>query len=151
MDVSEVSAPPDANAAAESSLANLTRDAVRYARTWSKLAASEAALAKINLARMLLGAVLFCALVPSAFIVFDALLVAMAFDLLHDWVLAIGAVALLDLGLLLTLLWLLRSWWRTLSLPRSRAALTDLWRADLWRRDNDAGTNGPGAAAHSSG
>jgi hypothetical protein len=37
-------------------------------------------------------------------------------------------VALLDIAALLGLLWLLRSWWRTLSLPHSRQALTRLWR-----------------------
>jgi len=55
-DVGEVSAPlPDPAAGAQApSLADLARNSTRFARAWANLVASEAALARINLGRMLL-------------------------------------------------------------------------------------------------
>ena len=53
----------------------------------------------------------------------DALLAALALRLLGDWILAVVCVLLVNAGLLALTLVLLRGWWQSLSLPRSRAAL----------------------------
>ncbi len=110
-------------AAGDASIAALVRQTADYARAFGNLAASEAALARINLIRLLGVALLVPALALGVLIGIDALVAAVAFDLIRDWSLAIVCMLLLNLGLLLAAFVLLRRWWRTLSLPRSRAAL----------------------------
>jgi len=111
---------------ADASFATLARDTAEYARAWGSLAASEAALAKINLVRLLVLALIVPALALGVVLGIDALLAALAFRLLQNWGLAIASVVLVDLGLLLGVFALLRQWWRSLSLPRSRAELSRL-------------------------
>jgi hypothetical protein len=61
----------------------------------------------------------------------DAVVAALLFALAGNWLIAIGSMAVLNFVLLLVLLWLVRSWWRTLSLPQSREALSRLWRSHV--------------------
>jgi hypothetical protein len=53
----------------------------------------------------------------------DALLAALALRVLGDWTFAVVCVLVVNVALLLLTFVLLRRWWRSLSLPRSRAAL----------------------------
>ena len=117
-EASPSSAPEDV------SLADLARNTAEYARAWGSLAASEAALAKVNFIRLAVCALLVPALALGILLGFDALLVALAFRWLQDWSLAVTCVLLLNIAALLGLFALLRRWWRTLSLPRTRAALS---------------------------
>lgn len=139
-----VDAPP----APDSAIADLARHGIDYARAWGDLFVSEAALAKINLYRLAIGALLVPAIAVGVIIGLDALLAAVVFELLRHWMLAVGAIVLLNVGLLFGLLWLLRAWWRTLSLPQSREAMIRLWTAnandnvDTNRQETD--THGPG-------
>ena len=114
-------------AAASASLADLVRDSSEYAHALGQLVASEAELAKVNFTRLLIVALLVPAIAGGGVLAIDALFAALLDHWLHDWVVAIATVATINLSLLGTALWLLRSWWRSLSLPRSRAALASLW------------------------
>jgi hypothetical protein len=122
--------PETANAAAgapSSVVSNLLRDSTEYARALGQLVASEAELAKVNLTRILIVALLVPALAGGAVLALDAWFAALLAHWLPGWIPAIGAVALANVAALALSLWLLRGWWRTLSLPRSRAALSSLW------------------------
>ncbi len=119
-DASPAAAAPNADA----SLAALAKDTAEYARAWASLAVSEVALAKVNLVRLLVLALIVPALALGLLLGIDALLAALAFRWLQDWSLAVTGVVLVNLGLLLGVFALLRQWWRSLSLPRSRAELS---------------------------
>lgn len=121
-------APDDASG--ERTLLEVVRDGAAYARAWSHLVSSEAALARAHLVYIAVGALLLPALAFGIVAAADAVLAALLFELLHNWLLAVGAVALLNVAAVFILLWLLRNWWRTLSLPLSRRALNRLWSND---------------------
>jgi hypothetical protein len=123
----DVEARPAPEAAATATLADVVHDSAEYARALGQLVASEAELAKVNLVRILIVALLLPAIAAGAFLSLDAFAAALLFRWMQDWSLAIGAVALANLVLLAGSFWALRSWWRTLSLPRSRAAFASLW------------------------
>lgn len=108
-------------------VSKLLHDSTEYARALGQLVASEAELAKVNLTRILIVALLVPAIAAGAVLAVNAWFAAVLASWLKSWPLAIGAVALIDVGALAGALWLLRGWWRTLSLPRSRAALSSLW------------------------
>ena len=110
------------------SLADLARNSTRFARAWGNLVASEAALARINLGRMLLVALFIPALAVGIVAGLDGVLAGLLHHLVADWAVVSGAVAVFNLILLFCVLLVLRRWWRTLGLPRSREALTRLWR-----------------------
>ena len=116
--------PAAAAANAEASFVALAKDTAEYARAWGSLVVSEAALAKVNLVRLLVLALVVPGLALGLLLGIDALLAALAFPWLQDWSLAVAAVVLVNLGLLLVVFALLRQWWRSLSLPRSRAELS---------------------------
>ena len=138
-DVGEVPAPlPDPAAGAQApSLADLARNSTRFARAWANLVASEAALARINLGRMLLVTLFIPALTVGIVAGLDGVLAGLLYHLVADWAVVFGGVAIFNLILLFCVLLVLRRWWRTLSLPRSREALTR-----LWRNNDDNGTAG---------
>jgi len=123
----EAKAPPAPDTAAAATLGDVVRDSAEYARALGQLVASEAELAKVNLARILIVALLLPAIAAGAILSIDAFFAALLFRWMQEWSLAIGTVALANLVLLAGLFWALRSWWRTLSLPRSRAAFAGLW------------------------
>lgn len=104
-------------------LRQLAHDVAAYARALGYLVLSEAALAKVNLVRLLLLALAVPAIAFGILLGVDALLAALALRLLGDWILAVVCVLLVNAGLLALTLVLLRGWWQSLSLPRSRAAL----------------------------
>jgi len=110
------------------SLADLARNSTRFARAWGNLVASEAALARINLGRMLLVTLFIPALAVGVVAGLDGVLAGLLHHLVADWAVVSGAVAAFNLVLLFCVLLVLRRWWRTLSLPRSREAITRLWR-----------------------
>lgn len=116
-----------AGAATEARLINLAQESADYARAWAQLAADEATLAKSNLVRLLVVSLLVPAMATGVVVGLDALTTSMLEALLHSWSLASGIVAVSNIGLLLAMLWLLRGWSRSLSLPKSRAALARLW------------------------
>jgi uncharacterized membrane protein YqjE len=123
----EAKAAPAPDAATAATLRDVVRDSAEYAHALGQLVASEAELAKVNLVRILIVALLVPAIAAGAVLSLDAFFAALLFDWMQDWSLAIGTVALANLALLAGSLWVLRSWWRTLSLPRSRAAFAGLW------------------------
>ncbi len=125
-------AQADASAAQSGSGASLTdvaQHTAEYARAWGSLLINEAVLAKANLVRLLLLALIVPALALGAALSIDALLAALVHRWLQDWSLAVCAVLLLNIAALLGTLMLLRNWWRSLSLPRSRAALSRFLQA----------------------
>ena len=117
----------DPIAGASASLHTLVRDSGEYARALGQLLASEAELAKVNLLRILAIALIVPAIAAGAVLGFDAMFAALLVHWMGDWAWAIGAVALFNVLLLACAFALLRAWWRTLSLPRSRAAIAALW------------------------
>jgi len=123
----EAKATPAPHTAAAATLGDVVRDSAEYARALGQLVASEAELAKVNLVRILIVALLLPAIAAGAILSIDAFFAALLFRWMQEWSLAIGTVALANLVLLAGLFWALRSWWRTLSLPRSRAAFAGLW------------------------
>ena len=120
-DADNEQAPESSEKSAE--LRQLAHDAAAYARALGDLALSEAALARVNLVRLLLLALAVPAIVFGILLGFDALLAALALRLSSDWSIAIVCVLVVNATLLVLTLTLLRRWWRSLSLPRSRAAL----------------------------
>jgi hypothetical protein len=133
--------PPQPTSAAERggdpSLADLAKDTTHYVRAWGVLVAGEVALARINLLRLLLLALFVPAIAIGIVLGLEGVLAGLLYRLVPNWTLVMGAVALINLGLLVGVLILLRHWWRSLSLPRSREALTR-----LWRDQDDNGTHG---------
>jgi hypothetical protein len=107
-------------------LAEVARLSAEYVQSWTLLLASEAGLAKVNLVRLLVVGLLFPAVALAAVIAIDAFGAVLLQRWLASWILSIGIVAAADVVIVLAMLWMLRSWWRTLSLPRSRAALGNL-------------------------
>lgn|SRR5512144_821844 len=132
-----VQGSPATDDAAKPSLADLARNTARYTRAWGDLVLGEAGLARINLGRMLLVTLFIPAIAVGIVLGLDGVLGSLLYRLLPDWTVAIGGVAVVNLALLFGALRLLRRWWRTLSLPRSREALTR-----LWRDHDDNGTHG---------
>lgn len=116
-------APSSEPAEPRAELRRLAQDAAGYARALGHLALSEAAVARINLVRLLLLALAVPAIVFGILLGVDALLAALAMRLFSDWTLAVVCVLVVNAALLALTLVLLRRWWRSLSLPRSRAAL----------------------------
>jgi hypothetical protein len=123
----EEPAPAAAPADGSASLANLVRDTGEYARTLGVLVAREAELARINLTRLLVVGLLVPAIAGSAVLALEALVVTVLARWFGSWIIATGLIAAANLALLATALWMLRDWWRSLSLPRSRAAVASLW------------------------
>ncbi len=132
-----------ADGEADPSLVDLVRNSTRFVRAWGSLVASEAALARVNLGRLLLLALFIPAIAIGIVLGLDGVLAGLLYRLVSDWALALGGVVLINVGLLTGVLVLLRRWWRTLSLPRSREALTS-----LWRDHDDNGTRGKNADTH---
>jgi uncharacterized membrane protein YqjE len=108
-------------------VSKLLRDSTEYARALGQLVASETELAKVNLVRIAIVALLVPAIAAGAVLALNAWLAVLLSEWVNSWALAIGGVALIDVAALAFSMWLLRGWWRTLSLPRSRAALSGLW------------------------
>lgn len=105
-------------------MTRLARDAGAYARALGELALSEAALARVNFVRLLLLALALPAIVFGILLGVDALLAALLLRLVADWSIAVLGVVVVNVALLAATLLQLRRWWRSLSLPRSRAALS---------------------------
>jgi hypothetical protein len=122
-------APADPASVQPVSLSELAAHTSAYARAWGGLFLSEAALAKRNLIRILLVALVVPAIALSILLCVDALIAGLLEIWLHTWIGAIALTLLCNMIGLAGLFFLLRSWWRTLSLPRTRAALTRLMEA----------------------
>jgi len=124
---SPAEAAPAAGDSTASVVGKLLHDSTEYARALGQLVASETELAKVNLVRILLVALLVPAISVGAVVALNAWLAALLAGWTSSWPIGIGAVALVNVAALALAVWLLRGWWRTLSLPRSRAALSGLW------------------------
>ena len=114
---------PEDHGARLTEIARLSAD---FVQSWTLLLASEAGLAKVNLVRLLVVGLLFPAVAFAAIVAIDGLGTALLQRWLDSWILSIGIVAAVNIFAVLGMLWMLRSWWRTLSMPRSRAALHNL-------------------------
>jgi len=112
---------------AETPFGDLARDTGAFAKAWFRLITSEAALAKVNLVRILLVALLVPAIAIGIVVGVNGIAVTLLYAWIGNWPLAFLGTAVLNVAILLWMLWMLRNWWRTLSLPRSRKALTGLW------------------------
>jgi len=108
------------------SIGELAHDTSDYVRAWSALVASETRLASTSALRIAFAALVIPALALAICITVDALVVAVLERWLHDWSSSIAIALLLNLTGLWLLLVGMRCWWRNLSLPRSRGALTHL-------------------------
>ena len=113
-------------APATASIGDLAHDTSDYVRAWSGLVVSETRLASASALRLVFAALLIPALALVICITVDALVVAVLDRWLHDWSSSIAIALLLNLTGLWALLVAMRRWWRNLSLPRSRGALTQL-------------------------
>ena len=122
-----VEGAPAGTVPADSSLGDLARDTGAFAKTWFRLITSEAALARVNLVRIVLVALLVPAIAIGIVAGVNGIVVTLLYALIASWPLAFLGAALLNVAILVWMLWMLRNWWRTLSLPRSRKALTGLW------------------------
>lgn len=111
----------------ETRLTDLAHEAAEYAQAWTRLAASEAAHARVNVLRLLLVGMLVPAMAAGVVVGADALATALLQSFLNSWRLATAIVAAANVALLLGMLWLLRAWLKSFSLPKSRAALSRLW------------------------
>jgi len=121
-------APEQAALGADASprISDLAHCRGEYVRAWSELFASEAQLARICVNRLLLAAVWACFLVFGMVVAGNVLTATLLQRWLHDWASAVALTLLLNCLVLFALLLAMRSWWRNLSLPRSRRALSEL-------------------------
>jgi hypothetical protein len=108
------------------SLANLAIDTTDYVRAWSALFASEARLAGISMVRLAIGAIVAPAVALVVCVSVDALLATLLQRWWGDWAASTGAVVVFNIAAFVGLLYAMRRWWRNLSLPRSRNALSHL-------------------------
>jgi hypothetical protein len=104
----------------------VAHDTSEYVQAWSALVASETRLAGVSLVRLGVAALLLPALALGICITLDAFLAALLHRLLQDWSACLALVLFFNLVSTYGLLVAMRHWWRNLSLPRSRAALTQL-------------------------
>jgi hypothetical protein len=125
VDPASLSAPEEPTQNADS-IGDLAHDTSAYVRAWSALVSSETRLAGRSAVRLALAALVIPALALAICITVDALLVALLNRWLHDWTSSIAIALTLNLAGLAALLFGMRRWWRNLSLPRSRGALTHL-------------------------
>lgn len=109
------------------SLGDLALDTSEYVRAWSALLASETRLAGASMLRLVGGLLVVPALALVICAAVDAFLVTLLQRWIHDWSICIGIVLGFDLACLYALLLAIRAWWRNMSLPRSRAALLQLF------------------------
>ncbi|MGH8042106.1 MAG: hypothetical protein ACREPN_08700 [Rudaea sp.] len=124
-DTSSQFAPPP-GAADAVSIGDLARDTSAYLRAWSELLASETRLARTGLFRLGFAVLVVPVLVLTICVAVDAVLAATLNRWLHDWSSSLAIVLCADAAGLFVLLLAMRRWWRNLSLPRSRDALTRL-------------------------
>ena len=122
------SAPFEQSAQATSTATpgDLRRDASAYVDAWSALFAHETQVAQRSLVRLALAVLVVPAFVLTICVAFDAFIAALANRWLQDWTSGIALALLFDFVALYGLLRMMRAWWRNLSLPRSRHALTRL-------------------------
>ena len=118
--------PPTLGADGSARISDLAHHTGDYVRAWSDLFAGEAQLARICVNRLLLAAVWTCFLVFGIVVAGNVLTAALIERWLHDWASAVALTLLLNFVVLVALLLAMRSWWRNLSLPRSRRALREL-------------------------
>lgn len=108
-------------------LGELALDTSQYVRAWSTLLSSETRLAGASVVRLGLALLVVPAIALVICVTLDALLAALLQRWLHDWSSCIAIVLCFNLACLYGLLRAMRTWWRNLSLPRSRAALVHLF------------------------
>lgn len=117
----------DGARAQASSLGDLALDTSEYVRAWSALLASETRLAGASMLRLIGGLLVVPALALVICTAVDAFLIVLLQRWIGDWSVCIGIVLCIDLACLYGLLLAIRAWWRDMSLPRSRAALLQLF------------------------
>lgn len=122
-DVASALAQDSAPAASIGAVAHETSN---YVQAWSALVMSETRLASASLVRLGIAALVLPALALGIFINLDAVLVAVINRVLHEWSVSLAIVLFANLLGAYVLLLAMRRWWRNLSLPRSRDALTQL-------------------------
>lgn len=118
--------PGEADVAAK--LGELALDTSSYVRAWSALLSSETRLAGASMLRLAFALLVVPAIALVICATLDALLAALLQRWLQDWSSCIAIVLCFNLACLYGLLLAMRAWWRDLSLPRSRAALVQLFK-----------------------
>jgi hypothetical protein len=126
MDPIEQVAHSVAQEPAAPALTAVAHDTSAYIQAWSELFASEMRLAHVSLVRLGFAVLVLPALALGICIALDAFLVTVLNRLLHDWSSCLALVLFTNLIAAYGLLVAMRRWWRNLSLPRSRGALTQL-------------------------
>jgi hypothetical protein len=119
-------AAPQQQTSPVASIGDLAHDTSSYVHAWTTLLGSETQLARVSAVRLAFAALIIPALALAICITFDAFVAALLNRWLHDWSSCIAIVLFADLAALCCLLLGMRRWWRNLSLPRSRRALTQL-------------------------
>ena len=114
------------HAPAALSIGDLAHDTSDYVSAWSALLASETRLARVSAVRLMFAVLVFPALALGICITLDTLGVTLLNRWLQDWSSSVAIVLCTNLIGLCALLAGMRRWWRNLSLPRSRGALTHL-------------------------
>lgn len=117
--------PGEADDAA--TLGDLALDTSNYVRAWSALLSTETRLAGASMLRLGLALLVVPAIALVICAMLDALLATLLQRWLQDWSSCLAIVLCFDLACLFGLLLAMRAWWRNLSLPRSRAALVQLF------------------------
>lgn len=117
---------PDEDAPGDAPVVDLAHDTSEYVHAWSALLANEMRLARVSAVRLILAGLAIPALALAICMTLDAFIAVMLNRWLHDWSSCIAITLFLDLAGLGVLLVAMRRWWRNLSLPRSRGALTRL-------------------------
>ena len=107
-------------------ISELVHHTADYVRAWSELFACEAELARISAQRLVAATVWICLLVLGVVINGNVLTAAVLNRWTQDWVSSFALTLLFNGVVLLGLLLAMRHWWRRLSLPRSRRALSQL-------------------------
>ena len=118
--------PPALDPGVRHGLGELARHSGDYVRAWSELFSDEAQLARICVNRLLFSALWACFLVFGIVIAGNVLTATLLQRWLQDWASAVALTLLVNFVTLFALLLAMRSWWRNLSLPRSRRALREL-------------------------
>jgi hypothetical protein len=117
---------PTATADTQRKISELAHHTADYVRAWSELFTCEAELARISAQRLVAATLWVCLLVLGVVINGNVLTAAVFNRWTQDWASSFALTLLLNCVVLVGLLLAMRNWWRRLSLPRSRRALSQL-------------------------
>lgn len=108
------------------SVAELATEATTMGLAWLELAKAEAVVARNNAMRIVGATVVMAVLGLAAWLFLCAAIGYGLAALIGRIDVAMAIVAALNIGLIIVLVLAIRRWWRSLQMPHSRAALTDM-------------------------